>query len=145
MRLIRRRLIRFGLVGVVGYIVDSAVLLTVIGVGANLYAGRVVSFLFAVTATWYFNRVFTFRDRSPRLFQQWASFASVNTFGGLVNYGTFALLVWKSPFFHSMVVLAVAISSLAGMIFNYFFSKTMVFSEAGSTFDANDSLESRHT
>lgn len=123
---------RFGMVGTLGFCVDSAALyLLMYGVGANPYGARVVSFLLSATVTWALNRVFTFRGHhggSKRT--QWAKFLAANSVGGMVNYGTFAALIgWGEPF-STDPVLAVAAGSLAGMMFNFTASKAVVFRPA---------------
>ena len=52
-RLFRAEFIRFGIVGVVGLLVDIAVLYLCLDIsGLGLYASRVVSYLAAATTTW---------------------------------------------------------------------------------------------
>ncbi|MGH8328291.1 MAG: GtrA family protein, partial [Steroidobacteraceae bacterium] len=56
--------VRFGLVGVCGFVVDVTVLylaLALLGVGP--YVGRGISYLAAASFTWYLNRRITFADR----------------------------------------------------------------------------------
>lgn len=118
---------KFGLVGVVGFVVDSLVLMAVMAAGLDPYSGRAVSFTAAVTTTWLLNRSFTFQDRSPGLFRQWLRFASVNSFGGVVNYLTYAVLVSEVAIFARWPVLGVVVGSLAGMAFNLYGSKRFVF------------------
>ena len=49
----RRQFARFAAVGVIGFVVDSAVLYLCLHVaGLGLYGGRVVSYLVAATTTW---------------------------------------------------------------------------------------------
>jgi putative flippase GtrA len=135
-----RLAIRFGLVGVVGFVVDSSVLMVMIEFGLDPYSGRAVSFMVAVTTTWLLNRSFTFRDRDPRLLGQWIKFASVNSLGGAVNYATYAVLVANVQLFAAWPVLGVVVGSLAGMIFNLYLSKRYVFSEANKSSSVSESV-----
>jgi putative flippase GtrA len=123
------QLVRFGMVGVAGFVVDAGVLSLLVGLfDVDLYLGRVVSFLSAATTTWFLNRKFTFRDsRDDRRGAEWVRFVSVNAFGGIVNYGTYAALVATQPLFSTYPVLAVAAGSLAGLVFNFAGSRTLVF------------------
>ena len=84
-----RQFLRFGVVGVIGFVVDAGTLaiLLNLGLGLGLYGGRVVSFLLAMTVTWALNRRFTFRDDNPEKAKQWARFAVVATLGGLRRLG----------------------------------------------------------
>ena len=73
------------------------------------------------------NRVFTFRDRNADLIGQWTRFASVNLVGGLINYGTYAALVWQLVLVQVWPVLGVAAGSISGMFFNFALSRWYVF------------------
>ena len=121
--------IKFGLVGVVGFLVDAGVLrfcMTELGMGP--YAGRIVSFMAAVTATWLCNRHFTFRGQgSGSTRAQWARFVAVCLGGFVFNYGAYALLIATQPVVAAYPVLGVAAGSLAGMFFNFFASRRLVF------------------
>lgn len=121
------RFTRFAAVGTLGFLVDTAVLYTLLGVGAGLYSGRAGSFLMAVTFTWAMNRILTFRDTDPRLIRQWGTFAIVNSLGGAVNYGVYAALVAAIGFVAAWPVLGVAAGSLAGMVINFLLSRHLVF------------------
>lgn len=126
------QVIRFGLVGTIGFVVDAAVLTLLMAplFGMGPYGARVISFLAAATVTWALNRRFTFRDRSATGHgSQWARFVAANSVGAVVNYGTFAALVHGGGVFAEQPVLAVAAGSLAGMAFNFTASKLLVFRE----------------
>ncbi|MCW2249450.1 putative flippase GtrA [Azospirillum fermentarium] len=130
---------KFGLVGVAGLAVDTAVLYALLyGAGLERVAeggfllARVPSFLAAATATWALNRCFTFRhaDHGRSLVRQWAAFVAANAFGGVVNYGAYAGCIAAGGVFLDHPVLAVAAGSLAGMFFNFAASKKLVFKGA---------------
>jgi len=121
---------KFGLVGIIGYVVDVAVLafcMRVFGMGP--YTGRIFSFLAGASTTWICNRLFTFRGqgRDDHAGVQWAKFVIVCTGGFALNYGTYALLVATSPLVREYLPLGVAAGSLAGMFFNFFAAKRLVF------------------
>lgn len=122
---------KFGAVGVVGFLVDVAVLWVCVRLaGTNPYAGRGVSYLFAATTTWALNRSFTFRGAaSEPLVRQWAKFLVTNAVGGLVNYGVYAALVTYVGLFAHYPEAAVAAGSLAGMLLNFSASKALVFKD----------------
>ena len=122
-----RQFLRFAVVGTIGFIVDAGVLLYLLSLEFGLYTARAVSFFFAVTCTWLLNRVFTFRDRNADLIGQWTRFASVNLVGGLINYGTYAALVWQLVLVQVWPVLGVAAGSISGMFFNFALSRWYVF------------------
>lgn len=119
--------LRFALVGVVGFTIDAGVLRLVVGAfGLNLYAGRVVSFLVAVTVTWALNRVFTFRHTGAPA-AQWLRFVCANALGGAVNFGVYALLVGTLSGMRENPSVAVACGSLVGMSLNFILMKRVVF------------------
>jgi putative flippase GtrA len=127
--LISSRFIRFSGVGTVGFIVDSAVLYFMVYIaGFNLFAGRIISYLFAATTTWFLNRNFTFTDskRSQRT-RQWFKFLLVNTAGGIVNYAVYAGAIIISATVANHPIIGVALGSLSGLIVNYTASRLLVF------------------
>ena len=129
--------LRFGVVGVIGFVVDATVLhLALQLMQLDLYSGRLLSYLAAATTTWLLNRRFTFGDASSCPGRQWLRFLMVNGLGGGVNYVVYALLVSFSPLFRNAPVLAVALGSLSGLLLNFGGSKWLVFqSETGSASD----------
>jgi putative flippase GtrA len=134
--------LKFGLVGVVGFIVDSAVLyLGLYLLGLNLYSGRVLSYLVAASATWALNRLYTFSSSTRTgVGRQWSLFVIVNSVGGFVNYGVYAALVSTIGFFTGYPVLAVAIGSVMGLVFNFSLSRTLVFNTNNSSMNTNETL-----
>ena len=123
--------LQFGVVGTIGFVVDTAVLYAGLALGLGLYGGRAISYLAAATCTWALNRAWTFRtaEQAPAA-QQWAVFVLVNMLGFAFNYGTYAVLVASVPFVAAHPVLGVAAGSLAGMIGNFVLSRRYVFKAA---------------
>jgi putative flippase GtrA len=121
--------LRFGTVGTLGFVVDTAVLYGALALGAGLYGGRALSYLAAASVTWLLNRVWTFRHRGAgqKAHRQWAAFVVVNLGGFALNYGTYAALVAFVPLVAAHPVLGVAAGSLAGMFSNFFLSRQLVF------------------
>ena len=121
--------LRFSVVGVVGFVVDAGVLtaLTLL-FSMNLYVARACSFLAAVTTTWALNRTYTFPGAvAMPMILQWTRFSTLNALGGLVNLGSYALLVSHITVAHNFPVLAVAVGSLCGLLVNFSLSKIFVF------------------
>lgn len=122
--------LRFGVVGTVGFVVDTAVLYAGLSFGLGLYWGRLVSFLAAATTTWALNRAWTFRGQgSGPAWRQWLVFVLVNTIGFACNYGTYAALVSSVAFVAQHPIIGVAAGSLAGMIGNFLLSRRFVFGD----------------
>jgi putative flippase GtrA len=129
MRATIEQFLRFGVVGTVGFLVDSAVLLAMMGLGLGPYGGRVVSYVAAASATFALNRAWTFRSarRDAPLARQWGRFLALNLVGFAANYGTYAALIASVPLVAQYPVLGVAAGSLAGMFINFGLSRRFVF------------------
>ena len=123
--------VRFGVVGTVGFVVDTAVLYAGLALGLGLYGGRAVSYLAAATTTWALNRAWTFRGQGQApVMRQWALFVAINLVGFAFNYGTYAALVAGVAFVAQYPVIGVAAGSLAGMLGNFLLSRRFVFGGA---------------
>ncbi len=123
------RFFLFALAGAVGFLVDAGLLYASKAL-LGLYLGRVLSFSGAVLITWLINRSLTFADRhsgkSPS--EEFRHYFALMLFGGLVNYGIYALLVSASLTTQPVVpLLAVAAGSLAGMVVNLLSSRYLLF------------------
>jgi len=127
--MLKRQFLLFSIVGVIGFVVDATTLYVALGVlGANLYSGRVLSYLVAATVTWALNRRYTFSaQRSTQPVSEWGRFLAANAVGGVINYLTYAILVTLVPFAARHPVLGVAAGSLAGLTVNFTLSRTVVF------------------
>ncbi|RJF84376.1 GtrA family protein [Azospirillum cavernae] len=122
---------KFGVVGVVGLLVDTAALYAGLAVGLEFFAARIPSFFAAATVTWILNRAFTFKGAAAEpLHRQWAKFIAANAFGGVVNYGVSVGLEAGVDVVAAHPFLAVAAGSIAGMFFNFAASKHLVFKGA---------------
>lgn len=128
-----QQFLRFGLVGLVGYAVDVAVLRLGLLAGLGLYAARVPSFVAAASATWWLNRRYTFRASPGALGgsagRQWAVFVVAMLPGMALNYGTYAALVSQVAFCARWPEVAVFAGALAGMGANFAVSKYYIFKD----------------
>src|SRR5471030_3510670 len=82
----RVELARFAGAGVVGLVVDVAVLYLLLGLGVVWWLGRAASFLAAVWATWQINRRYTFHAAGGSLWQEWWRYLTAMLGGGALNY-----------------------------------------------------------
>ena len=123
------RLLRFGIVGVIGFVVDAGVLMLLTGpLSMNPYVARIPSFILAATATWLCNRYWTFSDRrSQRRLREWGGYMTAMVAGGLVNYAAFAIAVATLDTVRMFPAIGVAIGSVAGMFVNYASSSRLIF------------------
>ena len=121
-------MLRFGIVGASGVIVDSAVLLAILAMGGSLYSGRIISYLVAASTNWALNRVWTFQGRNAGAAHvQWMRFILVNLIGFAVNYGTYVALLKCVPLVTAFPVLGVAAGALTGMLGNFLLSRRFVY------------------
>ena len=121
--------LKFGMVGVAGFIVDTFFLyIGIDGLGLGRVAAGFFSFPFAVTVTWAGNRLFTFRGAQHEpMAKQWSKFAAVCVVGIVFNRGTYSLLVSTIPLVYDYPVIGLLGGTAAGMFFNFFASRRLVF------------------
>jgi putative flippase GtrA len=128
-----RQIFSFGVIGCIGFVVDTFVLYLAIFLGTGLYLGRILSYLAAVTVTWALNRRFTFaRTNGGNALSEWARFSVSQLSGATINLGAYAALVHSSRYCAQHPVVAVAVGSLAGMMINFAVARRYVFSSAAS-------------
>lgn len=126
--------LRFGVVGVAGFVVDAGVLTAGIALGTGPWIGRVLSYLAAATTTFALNRAWTFRvsQHAGGIVRQWVKFLLVNMLGFFCNYSVYAALVAGVPLVAAHPVIGVAAGSLAGLAANFVMSRRFVFGIAGA-------------
>lgn len=123
-----KQFLLFAFAGAIGFVVDAGVLLWVHPL-LGPYAGRLVSFVCAVITTWLINRSLTFRHRGAdkALHREFSLYFLTTLGGGAVNVASYALLVYVLDLSAPALPLAVAAGSLAGMLVNFWLSRTYVF------------------
>lgn len=122
--------LKFGVIGGLGFLLDVALFHLAFDVfGFNRDCSALFSFPFTVTFTWLGNRVFTFRGQTHRpLHDEWSRFVVVCLIGLVLNRGTFSLLSHNVDFVYQHPVLGLIGGTCAGMFFNFFGARKMVFS-----------------
>jgi putative flippase GtrA len=130
-RLWQSEFLRFAVIGTVAFVIDTIVLYVMLWIGVGHYRGRVVSYLVALTFTWYGNRRITFATTrahgAQAIAAEWVRYLMANLTGGLVNYAMYAWLVSAFPLVSANPVLGVAAGSIAGLSVNFTLSKLLVF------------------
>ena len=121
-----KQIIRFGLVGVAGFIVN-ALMVEALKYSIGPLWGQSLAFPVAASATWWLNRRYTFGASRHAWKQEWLRYIAANALGWFANNGVYFVLVSLYPLAYSYPSLAVASGSLAGMFFNFFISKWVVF------------------
>lgn len=124
-----RQFALFCVAGAIGFVVDAGVVQLLVSLaGFDPYLARLVSFLCAVTATWLFNRRYTFTStRNESVLREAARYLGAMLGGFAINYGVYAALVFSYALVREWPVLGVAAGSIAGLIFNYASSRYWVF------------------
>jgi putative flippase GtrA len=145
---VSRQLAWFGVGGFVGFVVDAGIVqLLVSKLGSDPYVARLFSFTCAATATWLFNRRFTFRRRGNYTrFGEWARYMIAMSAGFALNYTAYALVVYYSPFVHAWPSIGVAAGSLPGSAVNFLGARHWVFpgSRAGPPGGLRESAQKDH-
>lgn len=119
---------RFCVVGAIGFLTDASVLALLLENGVSHYTARALSFPVAVFATWWLNRIWTFRkaERS-KTGPQIMIYFTVQIVGGAVYFIVYlAVLVFLMPTAVN-AVFALAVGSAAGLIVNYLGVRNHVF------------------
>jgi len=125
--LLLEQFIRFGIVGVFGFLVDTTTVYTLRG-SLGLYGAGFAGYLTAASGNWLLNRVWTFRGLSSgSAHRQWIKFLLVNLIGFVLNRGTYVLVVIYMPLAAAQPVIAVAAGAVAGMFVNFGLSRRLVF------------------
>ena len=119
--------LRFGVVGTVGVVIDTATVYATRG-ALGLYGAGIAGYVTAATGNWLLNRIWTFRGQgSGPAHRQWAMFMLANLGGFVLNRGTYALLVTFMAEAANQPVIAVAAGAIAGLLVNFTLSRRLVF------------------
>jgi putative flippase GtrA len=125
--LILRQFLRFAVVGVIGFAVDTG---TVYGLRnyVGLYAAGMIAYMTAASANWLLNRLWTFKGQgSGPAHHQWAKYMVANLTGFILNRGTYIILIATVPMAVRQPVIATAAGAIAGMFINFSLSRRVVF------------------
>ena len=132
-----RQFLLFATIGATATFVDMGALWVALRLfGANPYLGRVFSFLCAATFTWLFNRNITFKGpRTHSLVVEYLRFLGVACVGFSVNFLLYSLVLALTPKFVALTpwqlallpYAGVIVGSGAGLLFNYFGARKLVF------------------
>ncbi len=124
-----KQIVKFGLIGTVGFIVDASILL--IGVellNFSIEMSRVFSFITAVFVTWFLNRSFTFIvNENISKKREYSLYLIIQIIGALINYFIFIFLVHLEEFLKEYLLIPLAIAAFVAMFFNYLVIKKLVF------------------
>jgi putative flippase GtrA len=123
-----RQFAHFAVAGVIGFVVDVAVLYALLGLGLGYYLGRMFSFLAAAFTTWLINRRHAFAaEADGRWFREWLRYLLAMSGGGILNYLVYSGIVAFAAHGPWLPLLAVAAGSIAGLAANFLTAKFWVF------------------
>ncbi len=127
-RLLLLQFMRFGVVGVIGFLCDASTVYAMRHVIGQVGA-MILAYFVAASMNWLINRLWTFRGvgGAGNLLRQWGIFLAANSLGFLLNRGTALTLTYTVPFIDQHVVLALVAGTLAGMFSNFTLSRRLVF------------------
>ena len=124
-------LLRFAVVGTIGFLVDGAILQALVSLGGwGPVPARFASFSVAVVVTWLLNRRFTFQATGPKgppPLRSVARYIVVSVAGAGINVGTFTALVLLSDAMAAFPIIPLAAGSIVALVFNYLGSKHFAF------------------
>lgn len=119
--------LRFGTVGAIGFMVDTAMVYAT-RAAIGLYWAGLLAYLAAASGNWLINRLWTFQGRGAgTMHRQWALFLAANAIGFALNRGVYVGLISVSPLAFEHPILAIMGGTVAGMFLNFHLSRTVVF------------------
>ncbi|ACC71469.1 GtrA family protein [Paraburkholderia phymatum] len=134
-----REIFAFGVVGTIGFVVDTSVLYLTKG-HFGLFYGRATSFVCAAFTTWLINRAWTFKSKRSSLDakSEFAVYFLLMLMGGAVNYSAYYFTISKYPLAASHPIIGVAAGSIAGMFVNLMSSRMILFKHRDRSIQAAD-------
>ena len=122
------RFIRFGTVGLIGFIVDAGgLLLFVVSFAWAPLISRVLSFVSAATVTFLLNHRFTFQLEHKFSLRRWSYYLIATGVGAAINVSVYRGWIHFHGIDPLNLVIGTAIGSLCAMSLNYLVSSRLVF------------------
>ncbi|HWF00472.1 MAG TPA: GtrA family protein [Caulobacteraceae bacterium] len=120
--------VKFGLVGMVGFVVDAILLKGGLMLGLTPALARLISLVCAMQVTFAINRSHVFRCRpGTSVFGQWCAYMLANGFGNFCNYWIFVTLSSLHGQPLSKPWFAMPISAFCAYLINYAGARLLVF------------------
>ncbi|MFC6446959.1 GtrA family protein [Shinella zoogloeoides] len=127
-----RRILLFALVGGAGFLVDAGVLALLLHVSPlGPFSARIVAVAAAMLVTFWLNRTFTFGRSDRGLAAEGTRYGGVGVSAALLNYAVYSAILLVFP--AVWPVLAVAIASLAAMVWSFLGYSRFVFGASASS------------
>ncbi|NNF52668.1 MAG: GtrA family protein [Gammaproteobacteria bacterium] len=118
-------------IGSIGFLIDASILTLLVNAGGmGVVKARAISFAFAVTATWYLNRKWTFTvsERASKG-SEYARYLAVQTIGAAINLAVYLVVLHIYPVLAGIPVIPLAMGSAVALAFNFIASRYWVFKE----------------
>ena len=126
--IILTQIIKFGVVGIVGFITNAGIVVYFSSNIGPIYS-QMIAFPVAVFITWLLNRNYTFGISRYSWRQEFYRYLLGNLLGWAINNGTYFFLILNVSFVYQNPLIAVAAGSLSGMILNFIFSRRVFTNE----------------
>lgn len=136
-----KRLIKFGLVGASGFLMDMGVYtLLSLTFGVPHLVARGSSYWVSASWNWFWNRTFTFASvEKTRKLSQWGKYLGMCIISFVPNWGTYYLLTTWIPFFSQYKQLALIAGVGLGMLFNFTIASLFIFAGKKETATTGES------
>ncbi len=136
LQLIDARILFFGMVGAVGFVVDAFLLtVLIIKFGLDVLPARAVSFTCATLVTWLLNRSLTFSRQASREQQarkkEYLLYLTVQVVGAALNFVIFLALIEWNPALRQTPIIPLAAGAVVALVFNFALSRKFVFVNRG--------------
>lgn len=118
---------KFAFVGMIGFIVDIGITLTLVAMELSPFWARVFGIAIAVFATWRLNRSLTFGASKTSQASEGVRYFTVAIFFAMVNYAIYAALLLSIPALSPALAVLISVgfsSSLSFLGYRYFAFKT---------------------
>lgn len=124
-----RDLLRFGLVGIIGFITDAGLLLALVQwLEVKPQNARLFSFIGAASVTYFLNSRFTFSS-ARRGGDVWLRYLVATSIGAGINIGTYQIWIHHFGIAAAQLLAGTAVGSIAALAFNYRVSRRLVFTQ----------------
>lgn len=133
--MLRRQLLHFALAGSLGFLVDAALVQTLVRMAdMDPYLARMPAVAAAILATFAYNRAITFADRrGPRMLAEFGRYVLSCSAGLVANYAAYAAVLGSVAAVRTWPVAGVAVGALSGMVVNFVAARYFVFARASAS------------
>lgn len=123
-----QQILRFGVVGAVGFVIDGGMLWLLVASDVNPYLARALSFPTAVLVTWLLNRSWTFSDANEASKKgQLRRYFSVQFAGTIANYMIYSIFISIFGTAGIVIFWGFALGSMGGAVTNFLGARIFVF------------------